>query len=148
MEKVLFEKLSEKERLQMLSDNADTVEEIGYMKAFTPEEMEKMKDRLSKIVIDINDIDDEKKAANDEFKLRKKPLETEKQELLANIKNKSEYVVEDCYKIIDQNEQMVGFYNKQGVLVDCRPIRPDERNMTIFQALRTEAPKSKTGTND
>lgn len=132
----------------MLYDNADTVEEVGYMKAFTPDEMEEMKDRLSTIVIDINDIDEEKKAANDEFKLRKKPLETEKQELLANIKSKSEYVVEDCFKIIDQNEQMVGFYNKQGVLVDCRPIRPDERNMTIFQALRTEAPKGKTGTND
>ena len=132
----------------MLSDNADTVEEVGYMKAFTPDEMEEMKDRRSKIVIDINDIDEEKKAAYDEFKLRKKPLETEKQELLANIKSKSEYVVEDCFKIIDQNGQMVGFYNKQGVLVDCRPIRPDERNMTIFQALRTEAPKGKTGTND
>ena len=91
MEKVLFADLSEKERMQMLSDNADTVEEVGYMKAFTPEEMETMKDRLSKIVIDINDIDEEKKAANDEFKLRKKPLETEKQELLANIKSKSEY---------------------------------------------------------
>ena len=64
----------------MLSDNADKVEEVGYMKAFTPDEMETMKDRLSKIVIDINDIDEEKKAANDEFKLRKKPLETEKQE--------------------------------------------------------------------
>lgn len=148
MEKVLFADLSEKERIQMLSDNADAVEEVGYMKAFTPDEMEEMKDRLSKIVFDINDIDEEKKAANDEFKLRKKPLETEKQELLANIKSKSEYVVEDCFKIIDQNEQMVGFYNKQGVLVDRRPIRPDERNMTIFQALRTEAPKEKTGTND
>lgn len=36
MEKVLFADLSEKERMQMLSDNADTVEEVGYMKAFTP----------------------------------------------------------------------------------------------------------------
>lgn len=87
-------------------------------------------------------------AANAEFKLRKKPLETEKQELLANIKSKSEYVVEDCYKFCDHDEQMVGFYNKQGVLVDCRPMRPEERNRTIFQALRTETPKGKTGTND
>lgn len=148
MEKVLFADLSEKERIQMLSDNADTVEEVGYMKAFTPEEMETMKDRLSKIVIDINDIDEEKKAVNDEFKLRKKPLETEKQELLANIKSKSEYVVEDCYKFCDHDEQMVGFYNKQGVLVDCRPMRPDERQTTLFQALRPETPRSTTGTDN
>lgn len=32
MEKVLFADLSEKERMQMLSDNADTVEEVGYRK--------------------------------------------------------------------------------------------------------------------
>ena len=51
----------------MLSDNADSMEEVGYMKDFTPDEMEVMKDRLSKIVIDINDIEEEKKAANDEF---------------------------------------------------------------------------------
>lgn len=148
MEKVLFSNLSENERIQMLSDNADTIEEIGYMKAFTPEEMETMKDRLSKIVIDINDIDEEKKAANDEFKLRKKPLETEKQELLANIKSKSEYVVEGCYKFCDHDEQMVGFYNKQGILVHCRPMRQDEKNRTIFQAYRQDATKIKTGTND
>ena len=61
MEKVLFADLSEKERMQMLSDNADTVEEVGYMKAFTPEEMETMKDRLSKIVIDINDMTEQTK---------------------------------------------------------------------------------------
>ena len=39
--------------------------------------------------------------------------------------------------------------NKQtGEVVDCRPMRPEERNRTIFQALRTETPKGKTGTND
>ena len=70
MEKVLFAEYSEKERKQMLSDNADSMEEVGYMKDFTPDEMEVMKDRLSKIAIDINDIEEEKKAANDEFKLR------------------------------------------------------------------------------
>lgn len=148
MEKVLFSNLSENERIQMLSDNADTIEEVGYMKSFTSEEMETMKDRLSKIVIDINDIDEEKKAVNDEFKLRKKPLEIEKQELLTNINSKSKYIVEGCYKFCDHDEQTVGFYNKQGILVHCRPMRQEERNRTIFQALRTETPKEKTGTND
>ena len=140
MEKVLFAEYSEKERKQMLSDNADSMEEVGYMKDFTPDEMEVMKDRLSKIVIDINDI---------EFKLRKKPLETEKQELLANIKSKSEYVLEDCYKFCDHEAQMVGYYNDQGILVYSRPMRPDERQRTIFQGLRPDAiNKEKTGTND
>lgn len=148
MEKVLFADLSDQERKQMLSDNADKIEEIGYMKSFTPEEMELMKDRLSKVVIDINDIEEERKAANDEFKLRKKPLETEKQELLANIKNKSEYVTEECYKFCDQEEGMVGYYNSLGELVDCRTMKPDERQKTIFQTIGRSDTQAKTGTNN
>lgn len=150
MDKVLFAEYSAKERKSMLSDNADSMEEVGYMKPFSPDEMETMKDRLSKVVIDINDIEEEKKAANDEFKLRKKPLETEKQTLLENIKNKSEYVVEDCYKFIDQEEGMVGMYNSEGQLIESRPIRPEERQTTLFQQLRpvTEKGSAKTGTND
>lgn len=150
MDKVLFAEYSARERKAMLSDNADSMEEVGYMKPFSPDEMETMKDRLSKVVIDINDIDEEKKAANDEFKLRKKPLETEKQSLLENIKNKSEYVVENCYKFIDHDEGMVGMYNGEGELIESRPIRPDERQATLFGQLRPGNKKEseKTGTND
>ena len=150
MDKVLFAEYSAQERKNMLSDNADSMEEVGYMKPFSSDEMETMKDRLSKVVIDINDIEEEKKTANDEFKLRKKPLETEKQTLLENIKNKSEYVVEDCYKFIDHEEGMVGMYNSEGQLIESRPIRPDERQITMFGQLRTSEKKasSKTGTND
>ncbi len=148
MDKVLFQDLPEQQRRQMLADNADKVEEVGYMKAFSPDEMETMKDRLSKIVIDINDIEEEKKAANEEFKLRKEPLETEKQELLANIKSKSEYVTEDCYKFCDQEEVLVGYYNAKGELVDSRPMRPDERQKTIFQTISGRNNESRTGTNN
>ena len=108
MEKALFQDYPEKQRKSMLEDNADKIEEIGYMKPFTPEEMEVMKDDLSKVVISINDIEDEKKSKMDEIKLRLKPLDEEKKELLSNIKNKSEYVTENCFKMVDHNNGMVG----------------------------------------
>lgn len=141
MEKALFQDYPEKQRRSVLEDNADKVEEIGYMKPFTPEEMEGMKDDLSKVVIGINDIEEEKKSKMDEIKMRLKPLDEEKKELLSNIKNKSEYVTEQCFKMIDHDNGMVGYYNNMGMLVESRPIRQDEKQKTLFTAL-------KTGTND
>lgn len=75
MEKALFQDYPEKQRRSMLEDNADKVEEIGYMKPFTPEEMEGMKDDLSKVVIGINDIEEEKKSKMDEIKMNRSYFE-------------------------------------------------------------------------
>lgn len=140
MEKALFQNYPERQRKSMLEDNADKIEEIGYMKPFDPEEMNVMKDDLSKVIININDIEDEKKAIMSEIKLKLKPLDIEKKELLSNIKNKSEYVTENCFKIIDHEDEMVGYYNELGFLIESRPIRQDEKNKTLYAL--------KTGTND
>lgn len=137
MEKMIFQEYSESQREQMLADNADRVEEVGYMKPFSTEELDTMKDDLSKVVININEVEEEKKAVNQDFKLRLKPLAEDKQKLLNNIKNKSEYVTEDCFKMIDHEEEMVGYYNSLGMLIEARPIRQEERQRTIFNILRT-----------
>lgn len=76
------------------------------------------------------------------FKERLKPLNEEKTKLLSDLKNKSEYVNAPCYKIIDNDNREVGFYNKLGELVYSRPIQPQEMQKTIMSISR------KTGTND
>ncbi len=140
MDRVLFENYSAEERKQMLEHNADSIENKGYMKAFTDEEIRERKDDLAQTVISIAQIQQEKKEINDEFKSRLKPLENDKNVLLEQIKNKAEFVEENCYKLIDHEAGMVGYYNSDGHLVESRPIRADERQATIFQM--------KTGTNN
>ncbi len=140
MEKVLFENYSAEERRQILKDNADSIENKGYMKPFTDDEIRERKDDLAQTVINIAQIQQEKKEANDEFKAQLKPLENQKKELLEQVKNKAEFVEEECYKMIDHENGMVGYYNSEGHLIESRPIRADERQATIFQI--------KTGTNN
>ncbi len=141
MDKFLFSGYSPNEREQLLRDNANAIEEKGYMKPFSDDEVNEQKDNLAQTVISISQIEQEKKDVNADFKARLKPLETEKKTLLEHIKNKSEYVVEDCFKIIDHETEMVGYYNKDGLLIESRPIRANERQMVMF-------PVKKTGTND
>lgn len=131
-----------KSREEFLEANCDAIENIGYTRRFTSDELLKKKDTLSELAIEINDIEEEKKDAMSLFKERLKPLNEEKTKLLSDLKNKSEYVNAPCYKIIDDENREVGFYNNLGELVYSRPIQPQEMQKTIMSISR------KTGTND
>jgi hypothetical protein len=135
---------SELERVAFLKDNCDTVEHRGYMKRFTPEQLIQMKETLSEVSIEINDIEEEKKLAMETFKTQLKPHLEEKAKILKGLKQKAEFVEENCYKFIYQEEKMVGYYNSEGELIEARPIQSDEMQGTIFQMNRD----LKTGTND
>ena len=141
MDKFLGQDIPEKDRWQFLKDNADAVEEVGYTRRFTPEELAQKKEELAEVSIRINDIELEKKEVMETFKERLKPLNEEKQELLDHIKKGSEYRSgEECAKILYHEERMAGFYNKLGELVYSRPIMPQEMQRTTFSINR------KTGT--
>lgn len=143
MDKFLGQDTPEKDRWQFLQDNADAVEEIGYTRRFSSEELAQKKESLAETSIRINDIEIEKKEVLEEYKEQLKPLGEEKKTLLENIKNGSEYVKgEKCAKILFHDEKMAGYYNKLGELVYSRPIMPQEMQKTTFSINR------KTGTND
>lgn len=102
MERELGKDLEQgKKRVAFLMDNCDAVEEKGYMKPFTPEELARMKESLSETDIEINDIEEEKTAAMKDFKARLEPLTTERKKTLDGLKKKAEFVTERCFKFID-----------------------------------------------
>ncbi len=101
MERELGKDLEQgKKRVAFLMDNCDAVEEKGYMKPFTPEELARMKESLSETDIEINDIEEEKTAAMKDFKARLEPLTTERKKTLEGLKKKAEFVTERCFKFI------------------------------------------------
>lgn len=142
MDKVLFQEYPDGQRRQMLEDNCDKVEELGYMKPFSSDQLLAMKDRLSEVSITINDIEVEKKAQVALYKAQIKPLAEERRTLLDNIRNRAEHVKENCFKFVDQEAGEVGYYSADGVLIESRPIRQDERQKTIMSLGR------KTGTDN
>lgn len=135
--------MSAEARRSFLADNCDKMEEKGYMKPFTQDELLQMKEELSEVAININDIAEEKKDAMAEFKARLKPLDIRKKEILSGLKNKSEYVNETCFKFIDADAREVGYYNSEGVLVESRPAFANELQGNLFKLQ-----VAKTGTND
>jgi hypothetical protein len=121
----------------LLADNCDAVENIGYTRRFTPEELSLRKEELAETSIKISEIEEEKKQADAAFKYRRKPLDETKSTLITQLKEKSEYIREDCFKYIYHDERMAGFYNADGELVYERPVNAQEMQKTIFSVART-----------
>ena len=119
------------QRVLFLKDNCEKIDEIGYMKQFSPEEIAEKKDKLAEVSIEINDIEEEKKEVLKGFKESLTPLTEHKTTLLGHIKKKAEFVTEECFKFVDHTDRMVGYYNSEGVLVEARPMRPDESQLTM-----------------
>lgn len=131
-----------RERMEFLDANCDKIEEKGYMKPFTSEQMQDYKEGLADVSIQIEEIEQEKKASASYFNEQLKPLVEERKEMVSNIKAKAKYVKEKCFKFVDREKKMTGYYNSEGELIESRPATASELNPTMFSVIRN------TGTED
>lgn len=134
-------------REAFLKDNCDKVEEKGYMKPYTPEELQQCKEELANASIEIAEIEQEAKEAAAHYKGKLKPLKETRARMVGDIKSKSEYVKELCYKFVDQEARETGYYNKEGDLIESRPATADELQITLFGVIRNQE-SQKTGTDN
>ena len=142
LDKELGKDIALEERASFLEDNCDAVEEVTYSRAFEPEELALKREKLTDASIKIADIEEEKKEVMDGFKERLKPLQEQKADAIKALRDKSQTVTEKCYKFLDEETKMVGFYNKEGNLVSSRPAFQKELQKTIQMYIR------KNGTNN
>lgn len=142
LDKELGKDIALEERASFLEDNCDAVEEVTYSRAFEPEELALKREQLTDASIKIADIEEEKKEVMDGFKERLKPLQEQKADAIKALRDKSQTVTEKCYKFLDEETKMVGFYNKEGNLVSSRPAFQRELQKTIQMDIR------KNGTSD
>ena len=134
-------------REAFLKDNCDKVEEKGYMKPYTPEQLQQRKEELANASIEIAEIEQEAKEAAAHYKGKLKPLKETRARMVGDIKSKSEYVKELCYKFVDQEARETGYYNKEGDLIESRPATADELQTTLFGVIRNQE-SQKTGTDN
>ncbi|MDR1222000.1 MAG: hypothetical protein LBL07_03855 [Tannerella sp.] len=142
MENYLGKEYTDRDRREsFLKANCEKVEEKGYMKPYTPEELQGHKENLANLSIRIEEVEEEKKAQERYYKDELDPLTKERSEMVKNIRQKAEYVHEICYKFVDREEKQTGYYNADGDLIELRPATADELHPTLFIGL------PKTGTD-
>lgn len=128
-------------RLKVLKDNSDKVEEMTYHKHFSPEQLTQKRGELENVSISISDLNKEKKEYMANFKAEMDPLAKNHAKIIDELKAKSAEVTELCYCFLDEESRMMGFYNGEGILIYSRPASQAELNRTIQMEMR------KTGTD-
>ena len=131
------------QREQFIKDNADACENKGYMKAYTPEELQGHKEKLANVSIEISEIENEIKEIKKEYAERLKPLKEARENMVSNIKAKAEY------RFTDRDAKMTEYYNRDGDLVEMRPATAEELQPTLFMNAKYMSTAAvKDGTND
>lgn len=123
--------------MKITKDTADKIEKFGYMRKFTADELQQMKENLSNESIEKNDLELELKEIakdlNDKIKGKKKSIKV----ILHNLKHKAEYVNEECCVELDNvSGYAIYFSAETGEEVGRRPLTPEERQTTIFTESR------------
>ena len=136
IEKELGKDYSLEEREEFLSNTCDGTEDVSYSRVFTTEELAKQRELLTDASIKLADIDEKKKAAMDQFKEQAKPFAEQRTKAINALRTKSETVTEKCYKFFDEETKMVGFYNKEGLLINSRPAFQNEMQKTVFADMK------------
>lgn len=132
MDKYLFQDVPERDRKQMLADNAEAREEFQYPRDLSHDEISELKDQLSNESISLSKLEEKKKEAMDEFKNKIDPFKKEVKRLLHLLRTRSEEVEEEVYLLADQEEGMMGYYNSRGELVHQRLLRGSEKQLRIM----------------
>jgi hypothetical protein len=141
IEKLIFQEYDSEKRKEMLKDNCDeAISNYSYVKKFSSEKIEELKDELSEVSIEQDNKEEELKELSKGLKEEIKPLKEQKKRLLKNLREKSEMINETVFVLKDDANYNV--YNSEGELLETRKLKPNEIQKTIFQQIR------KTGTNN
>lgn len=135
MDQFLFQDLSEKERASRLEAISEGQEELEYSLFLTQEELAEKKDTLSRLVINESSIADRKKKMLEDLKAELLPVTTEKKAVLADIKSGTIRTKGLVFKVLDEPNKQVGYYNSRGQLVHQRPMMMSDRQLTIKPAV-------------
>lgn len=134
----VFQGMSVKDIRDNLEAVAYQIEERSYTKNLTEAEVSEKKDEYSAVGIKLSELEQQKKEANERFKLlEKEPKETAKV-LLEAIKYKSEQRYGELFAVDDQESGFMYFFDVTGVCIDARPLTQKEKQLKLKQVNENE----------
>ena len=130
----MFEEMDPVERIRAMSEQCyKSQANYSYTRKFIKEEIDRFRKQLAELLIEQRNIEDDKRAALDEFKQQLKPIHELIDNLIDNIKFGSCMITGTVFLFDDQRERKMYIYNEEGELVDSRPLSPDERQLRITE---------------
>lgn len=132
MSKIFAPEQTPEQRLRMLHDHADRVEETKYYRDLSEEELIIRKSDYVENSIQLGHKQDELQVIKDRFKAEMAPFKEKNEQLIQSLKTKMELTEGKLFYIADQETGIMEIYTATGELHDVRKLRPEERQARIF----------------
>ena len=123
-------------REQIMRDSCDQIVEKFYTRKFSMEEKTAKNAEYCEVGMKVSALAKELKEVTADLKGKIKPLVERQDAILDEIKQGGEQVQGDTFKFVFDEIGKVGFYDTNGYLVEERDMTPEERQRTMFQAIR------------
>ena len=141
-DKNLFPNMTEADRVRALEQQAySTATGYSFTKFFTEVEVTAMQKDLSQVLIKLDGMEEAFKETKTAFNDSVKPLKEQIKDLISSIKHKSCMIVDDVFMFDNQEEKIMAVYDRDGNLIETRPLRPDERQLHILHATGSDTPE-------
>lgn len=142
MAKIFMPDASEQERLQIMRNSADQIEETTYEKDLTLEELDAKREKFVDNSIKVSTLEDELNEKKAEYKNKIDPVKLENKTLQQEVKTKKQKVKGTLYHIADHDTGFMETYDATGELISDRRLRPDEKHATrLFIAKQAASDK-------
>lgn len=122
-------------REQIMRDSCDQIVEKFYTRKFSTEEKQAKNAEYCEVGMKKSALEKELREVSADLKGKIKPLKRQ-DAILDEIKQGGEQVQGDTFKFVFDEIGKVGFYDTNGYLVEERDMTPEERQRTMFQAIR------------
>jgi hypothetical protein len=139
MEKVILKDETPKKRIEYLESMADGVVKEKYYQRLTGEELTNKKTVFTANILQIEDLEEQKKEVIDEFKEQISPLKDANKTLSSEIRTGFIQKEGRLFLIIERETRMVYYYDETGELIETktRPATVEEiQQPTIQMGLR------------
>lgn len=131
MPKIFMPEVSSEERLLILRNNADKVEQTDYEKELTEDELIAKREEFVDNSIAISKLEDELAEKKKEYKNKIEPVKLVNRGLQQEIKTKKKWVKGQLFHMADQVNSMMETWDETGELVSSRRLRPDEKQVRM-----------------
>lgn len=131
MAKVFMPDVSQEERINIMRNNADKIDETTYDKELTQDAVDIKRETLVDNLIAISSHEEVLDSAKAVFKQLANPLKEKNAVLQREVKYKREVVKGVLFHMANHDEGVMEVFDQEGELVSSRRLLPTERRQTI-----------------
>lgn len=131
MSKIFMPDATLEERINILRNNADKIDNTDYEKELSEEELIAKREEFVDNSIDVSKLEDELAEKKKEFKNKIEPIKLVNRGLQKEIKTKKRWVKGQLFHMANHTDSMMETYDESGEMVSSRRLRPDEKQVRM-----------------